>query len=194
MLAKNQAELNAAYWANKPPPVRALNLMDPDTPRMDAAYDLVMKGYNIFAEVDADGWDAWTVMSNLSRYGYTWYPNMVQVDRQTKIEIAPGIMVPTIANYDPLHPPPGSIKISLDLSDYPPFDPPKPPPPTDAHTLMSPVGQQLHDIYYAEQPWDKTVEGAVTGEGGVPADSRGKFKKVYTASLFSRTGLFLKVG
>jgi len=188
-----QSDFNTAYWASKPPDVRALNTMDPDVPRMDAAYALAIKGFIIDKEIDGWGLDPFIRMSQRIADGYTWVPNALQAP----VQVAPGLMVPAasgLVQYDPAHPPAGSIKCSLSLADYPPFDPPKPPSPPDPNSILSPVGMQLHDIYYAEQPWDHWLEGSVTGVGVppvVPADPRGTFVKQFVVSLFGKTGWWM---
>ena len=187
-----QSDFNSAYWSSKPPQVRDLNAMDPDVPRMNAAFASAVQGFLIDKEIDGWGLDPFIRMSQRIAEGYTWVPSALQAP----VQIAPGLSVPAAAGipvYDPLHPPAGSIKVSITLADYPPFDPPKPAPTPDPNATLSPVGIQLHDSYYAEQPWDRTKEGQTTGQGGVPADPRGTFVKHFVPSLFGLTGWFQKL-
>ena len=187
-----QSDFNNAYWASKPPQVRDLNALDPDVPRMNAAYALAIQGFLIDKEIDGWGLDPFIRMSQRIADGYTWFPSALQ----PPVQVAPGLSVPAASGillYDPLHAPAGSIKVSITLADYPSFDPPKPPPPPDPNALQSPVGMQLHDSYYAGQPWDRTKEGQTTGQDGVPADPRGTFVKHFVPSAFGFTGWFQKL-
>lgn len=157
--------------------------------RLDVAYGLATQGAVIDPWIDARGMDPYLAMELWTAQGFTWVPNALQAG----ITIAPGLGVPGQASYDPANPPPGSIKVSLNLLDYPQFNPPRPvvAPPASG---ISPVGALLHDTMYAEQPWDKTENGDVTGQGGVPADARGRFQKVKVASAWGYMAYFTKIG
>ena len=83
------------------------------------------------------GWDAFLTMTMRVQFGYTWVPSALQ----PPVSIAPGIAQPGVVSYDPLHAPPGSIKVSTNIVDYPPFNPPpQPQPQTPAGD--APVGLQ----------------------------------------------------
>ena len=186
-----QADYNSAYWASKPPQVRELGLLEPGSKeRLDKACSLAAEGFLIDLEIDGWALDPFIRQSQRIAYMYTWWPSALQAP----IPLAPGLFVPSsagLAPYDPLHPPAGSIKVSINLADYPSWDKPKVDPPTIGSAL-SPVAQQLHDVYYASQPWDHYDAGAVTGAAGVPADPRGEFLKMFTPSIFGQTGWWRK--
>ena len=126
---------DAAYVASKDPRVQALfagtmglpsapgsaptgpQALDP-TVRANNAYNLALLGLLIDAPIDAFGGDPYTLMLERTQYGYTWVPLALVAP----ITLAPGLSFPGVPTYDPSPPfPPGSIKVSLDLKDYPPF-------------------------------------------------------------------------
>ena len=134
--------------------------------------------------IDVDGWDPYQTMRLRILYGFTWTPSILQ----QPISIAPGLSGPTGTVYDPLHPPAGSIKVSVDPTDYPAFDPPTPPPPPS--NTPSPVGAFLYTVneigdMYANQPWDKTRDGEE-----VENDPRGPFVKHLKMGPFGPWGYF----
>ena len=171
MLATNQKQFNDAYIASKPLEVQALFSMGSDEARAAKGQELAYK-YLLCKRIDINNGDPWTVMLTWLDLGYTWMPSALQ----DPLTVAPGLNDQHDPPYDPLNPRPGSIKVSIDLDDYPPFVKPvvKPPDPT---LSLSPVGALLHDKVYSNKPWDHYPDGAVTGQNGVPADSRGVFTK-----------------
>lgn len=156
--------------------------------RLDVAYGLATQGAVLDAMIDIQGWDPFTTMTVRQAYGYTWVPSALQAG----VSVAPGLNEPGQVPYDPNNPPAGSIKVTLNLADYPQFDPPKAAvaPPASG---VSPVGIFLHDTMYAQQPWDKTNDGDITGQGGVPSDARGRFQKHKVASAFGFQAWFTKI-
>lgn len=147
-----QETFNAAYKASLSPEVRALldipNTADgtADIKRSQIAIGLAQKGFIIFVETMVLGYDPWSTMSLLKRDGYTWAPNMLQ----PPVRVAPGIdQQGGPGNYDPLHPPAGSIKISTDLADYPPFTPPTLVPVPAPHTGSWVGDLNAGNIYFA---------------------------------------------
>jgi len=113
------------YWLAQPPAVRALRGTQVNAERLNKARELAVAGYTIDAEIHALGQDPLIEMLVRKNQGFTWVPNAMQAN----IAVMPGLAFPGLPAYDASNPPPGSIKVSLDAADYPPFDPPPPPAP-----------------------------------------------------------------
>jgi hypothetical protein len=123
---------NTAYVLSRDPRVQALftgymgfpgTALDP-TVRYNTAYQLALSGLLIDAPIDAYAGDPYTYMYERIQYGYTWVPSALAAP----ITLAPGLSYPGIPSYNPNPPyPPGSIKVSINLADYPPFAVPVPP-------------------------------------------------------------------
>jgi hypothetical protein len=111
------------YWSAQPPAVRALRNSNGNVSPGDQqskALALATQGYKIDVPIMVWGWNPVCMMGMRKDYGYTWVPSALQPN----IVIAPGLSMPGVQAYDPKNPPPGSIIVSLDAKDYPPFDPP----------------------------------------------------------------------
>ena len=91
--------------------------LDPAT-RQATALALAQSGLVIDGWIDAAGADPYFTMLWRKNNGYTWYPSILQPGVATTVK---GAIVPGYATYDPSNPPPGSILVSTNLSDYPPF-------------------------------------------------------------------------
>lgn len=170
----SQQQFDQAYWASQPPEVQALQTIDP-AQRAAQAATLAKNGFIIDVPIMVWGWDAYLVMTMRAQMGYTWVPSALQ----PPISIAPGLTVPGVVPYDPSNPPPGSIKVSINIADYPPFAPPAPatpqnPAPTD------PVGVQTIGSIYTSVPGDAYPNGATY------TDSRGTFQKEVIVTPFGR--------
>src|SRR5579871_1331723 len=114
----NQFTFDAAYTASRPPQVRKIQELDNLGDRMTIAADLATMGYLIDVPIDVYGWDPFNTMTLRKSFGYTWVPSALAPG----VQIAPGVGQPgTLRPYDPTRPGPNSIKVSLDLADYPPF-------------------------------------------------------------------------
>lgn len=111
------------YWANKPPKVRALRGMSPETVSL-AAKQLADQGFLIDVPIMVYQWEPVTVMGIRLNQGFTWVPS----GNQPNIPVMPGLSFPGLPGYDPNNPPADSIKVSISAADYPAFDPPAPPP------------------------------------------------------------------
>lgn len=170
-----QEEFNAKYWAAQPPEVRALAAMPRTSEeeiraRIDAADDLARKGFIIDADIHGYGYDPYTNMVRMRDHGYTWYPARFQTPNYDQ---APGVSMPSGVvgwpnrPYNPHAPMPGSIKVSLDPADYPPFDSaPAPPPPVPqgvpgAFTGPKTRGLLVGDNSPAGVKWTDRVTGQV---------------------------------
>jgi hypothetical protein len=169
-----QQTFDATYWAAQQPEVAALPGIADPTARANRAAALAMKGFTIDVPIQVWGWDPFLVMQMRSQFGYTWVPSALQ----PPVSIAPGISQPGVVSYDPLHPPLGSIKVSLNLPDYPAIAPvvavTAPGAPTD------PVGQEsLGNIYLS-------VVGDTYQDGATFTDTRGSFLKHLIVTPFGK--------
>lgn len=125
-----QQKFDAVYWAAQPPEVRALkDVVD----NAQAALELAVKGFVIDFPVLVAHFDPYATMFYRGVDGFTWVPSGLQ----------PSVCVgtpysnnPPYCPYDPAKPPEGSIKVSLDVKDYPAFDPPVPPQPAPSARLV----------------------------------------------------------
>lgn len=165
-------EFNAAYWASRPPEVRALKTMESfSSERAQAALVLAQKGIAIDTELEAIGWgNPYDTMRYRQYSGYTWFPGLLSGKF-----FSPGFIPPEpvqgISIYDPNTPAPGSTKVSTDIADFPPFDPP---PPVVVPADLPMVGGRILDTMYDAGPGDSQDVPA----GFEWSDSRGKFEKV----------------
>lgn len=161
-----QQVFNAAYWAHQAPEVAGLMNIPDETARIGRAVELATKGFVIDLPVMGWGWDPYIVMAMRKATGYTWVPSLLQAP----ILVTPGNHMLTLPDYDPQSPPAGSIRVSVDLADYPAYVAPIPAKPADSNA-QSPVGDHNVANLYFVKPWDTNPDGATV------TDARGKFKK-----------------
>src|SRR5579871_4315753 len=105
------------YWAHFDPQVQALRNVPFSDSKAHTLATLATQGFIIDMPIMGWNWDPVLVMQYRQQYGYTWVPSLLQPN----IAVAPGVSQPGTAPYDPLHPPAGSIKVSLDANDILPF-------------------------------------------------------------------------
>jgi hypothetical protein len=99
-----------AYWASQPKEVQALrDIGDPEQRGLEAA-KLSQQGFVIDYSIMVLGWNPYNTMKGRMQEGYTWTPSY----GQSAIPVGPGLIFPGFASYDPAHPPPGSVPVSLD--------------------------------------------------------------------------------
>lgn len=146
---------DSIYLASLQPAVAALMSMQPDGTRESAAKDLATQGYTIDVPIQAWGWDATLTMALRKQYGYTWVPSALQ----PPVALPPGLSFPGLTPYDANNPPPGSILVSVDAADYPPFIKPVPPPPPSTNL----VGPKLFGNVFTFGPGVSIVANKVTG-------------------------------
>ena len=176
-----QQEFDQAYWASQPPEVRALPSIEDQGGRANRAAGLAAKGFVIDVPIMVWSWDAYLVMKLRSDFGYTWVPSALQ----SPVTIAPGLSAPGAVPYDAAHPPSGSIRVSVNPTDYPPFNPPAViPSPTAAN---EPVGQQSLGVLYYSVPGENFPDGAKF------TDARGTFMKHVVITPFGRMNYWEKV-
>lgn len=152
------------YWASKDP---RLHQIVGDEKQ---AAQLAIQGLQVDVPIMVWGWDPFLVMMLRQSFGFTWVP----AGLQPNITIAPGLGEPGATPYDPAHPPAGSIKVSLDSADYPPFTPPAAPSPAP---VVGYVGiDELGGFFAANQPAaDAFFAGTLKDGQEYDADPRGKF-------------------
>jgi hypothetical protein len=124
---------DTAYVLSKDPRIQALfagymgfpgTALDPTT-RYNTAFALATSGLLIDAPIDAFAGDPYITMFERQQYGYTWVPSALAAP----ITLAPGLTFPGVPSYNANPPyPPGSIVVSTNLADYPPFEAPVIPP------------------------------------------------------------------
>lgn len=122
-----------AYWLHQPPAVQQLrDIQDPGQLATTAA-ELAKQGYTIDVRIMVDRMDPVCTMGIRQVEGYTWVPSALQ----PPIYLPPGLTFPGLTPYDPDNPPPGSIKVSTNIADYPPAIAPAPVP---SNTNLPKVG------------------------------------------------------
>lgn len=181
----NQESFDKLWWAAQPPRVRGLKDLPVDTSRTALALELAQQGFTIFIPVCVYGWSPYGVMSCYAANGFKWVPALLQ----TGFTVAQNPIGPDeISQNAPI--PKGAIKISLDATDYPPFDPPVPVVPTKP--LGNPVGFALYLNIWAGSPGDNLADWP---ENSSYEDSRGKFiKRVGKPSPFGTPVWWEKLG
>ena len=180
-MESQQTEFDQVYWASQPPEVRALPSIEDQNSRATRAADLATKGFVIDVPIMVWSWDPYLVMKLRSDFGYTWVPAALQ----TPVTIAPGLSSPGTVPYDAAHPPSGSIRVSINAADYPPFDPPAVAPSPAA--TNDPVGPQSLGVLYNSVPGENFLDGAKF------TDARGTFLKHVVISPFGRMNYWEKI-
>jgi hypothetical protein len=179
-----ETDFNAAYWLHQPPEVRVLevNTTPDQDKRMAIGVPLALKGFKIDVPIMLWGWSPLKVMQLRQDFGYTWVPNAMQ----PQVTASPGLTGPGITPYDPNNPPGGSIKVSTNIADYPPFDPPIVVPSGPA--TASYVGGQMllgQNMYYV-------LLGDHTPPGQPVNDPRGTFIKKLVETPFGFNAYYEK--
>ena len=96
-----------AYWSKQPAAVQQLRGIDDLGERKQLGEQLASEGYSIDVPIMVWGWDAGKVTAARESYGYTWVPSAMQ----QPVSAAPGITGAGILQYNPAHPPSGSIQV-----------------------------------------------------------------------------------
>jgi hypothetical protein len=177
-----QQQFDQAYWASQPPAIQALQSISDPEQRASSAAQLATQGFTIDVPIMVWGWDAFLMMTMRAQFGYTWVPSALQ----PPVTFAPGDEQPSVAAYDPLHPPAGSIKVSTNIQDYPPYFPaPQPAPQTPVGS--DPVGlQSIGNIYLS-------VPGETYPDGATFTDPRGTFEKHLVVTPFGANAYWQKI-
>lgn len=177
-----QTEFDKAYWAAQQPEIRSLPSIEDFDQRVQRGADLAAKGFTVDVPIMVWSWDAYLVMKQRSDYGYTWVPSALQPN----ISVAPNINQNGAPPYDPTRPPAGSIRVSTNIADYPPFNPPAPTPQQPASN-GDPVGIQSLGTLYLSTPGETYPDGAKF------SDARGTFIKHITFTPFGQTNYWERV-
>ncbi len=157
----DQSQFNNVYWAAQAPLVSSLKGGNADTNQIKLP-SLIAAGYLIDVPIMIWGLDPYYTMYMRKQYGYTWVPSATQ----PPISVAPGLAYPGAPEYDPAHPPAGSIKVSLDPIDYPPFVAPPPPPPLPTGLVGAYLGYA--NMYVAVQGQNTPLkDGQIYEQDGV---------------------------
>lgn len=176
-----QTAFDKVYWASQPPELRALPSIDDFQQRSLRAADLAAKGFTVDVPIMVWSWDPYLVMTMRTDYGYTWVPSALQPN----IRVAPSVAQPGAVAYDPTRAPTGSIRVSTDVAQYPPFNPPVPTPAQSSDG--DPVGiQSLATLFLS-------VPGETYPDGAKFTDARGTFLKHVTFTPFGRTNYWEKI-
>lgn len=96
-----------AYWAKQPPAIQQLREIEDPDERKAQAVQLAGQGYSIDVPIMVWGFDAGKTTALRQQYGYTWVPSAMQ----NPLQLAPGLSFPGMQDYDPAHPPAGSIMV-----------------------------------------------------------------------------------
>lgn len=152
--------LEDARWASVPTAQQALRALQPGSgEREQLAKQLALQGYTIDVPIDVWGWVVWAVMTERQNFGYTWVPSALQPPLAT----TPGNDLPGLPPYDPANPPAGSIRVSTNLGDYPPYLVPVPLPPVPGNQPF--VGAHEFDNVYTYGPGSKGPNGFTVQNG-----------------------------
>jgi hypothetical protein len=144
-----QTTFNTAYYASKPPAFQALYAGRPGAAMaasngltQDQAWalvgQLIAQGWTIDEEIDAEAMDPYTTMFMRELYGNTWEPAGLGETQVTDIS-QPGAVVQP--NVGPV--PPGQIKVSTMIEDYPPYPVPPTPVPPPTPQSSNPIGIRI---------------------------------------------------
>lgn len=157
----DQEKFNQAYWASFPPAVRALaEIPGGEEMRQQVALELAQTGlYKIDPAIHYRGLDPYLSMRQWEYYGYKWLPNLLMPPPVWDTNGWSPCMDAALA-------PPGAIKVSSKIEDYPPYDPPRPPAPPDDKASPSDIwtspttrGVRLNDTSPGGTTW-KDEKGA----------------------------------
>jgi len=170
-----QAAFDQAYWLAQPPAVQALQSISDFQTRLATAMQLATQGYTVDVPIMVWGWDPYLVMSQRQQYGYTWVPSALMAP----VTMAPGVTQPGAIGYDPNNPPPGAIKVSLKLADYPPFTAPSVPAPVVPATSLVGVAEGAG---YFQATGNVLPNGAKLTDGAQYIDPSGRGNFIYHQS------------
>lgn len=170
-----QSAFDAAYYASKPPAFQPLYNGRPGSANPSAAPitqsqawvlvgQLISQGWPVDEEIDAEGYDPLTTMFMRQLYGQTWEPaglGLVQctVVAQSGCVVTPGMYAGPV--------PPGQIKVSTLISDYPPYPVPVNAAPVAPPTskAASPVGLRIIPMIPSQPNYVGDIFRAMANDG-----------------------------
>jgi len=178
-------QFNAAYWASKPPEVRALDRMESfSSERSAKALELAQAGHIIDTEIEAIGFgNPFDTMRYREMYGWKWYPSLIMSHY-----LPPGTVVPVeVPGYKPYTDaaPEGAVKVSTNIADYPPYEKPVP---VVVPDLPLVGGLMIADLFLGGPGDSQSIPS-----GYESTDSRGTFVKVVIANPFGGARYWKKV-
>ena len=135
-----QVLFNAAYKASKPPAFQPLydgTLSQED--RWKLVGQLIAQGWIVDEEIDAEFMDPYTTLFMRALYGQTWEPAGLGETQVANVN-DPGAVITPGQFTGPV--PPGQIKVSTLIEDYPPF----PVPATPATPVPPPTPKAANPI------------------------------------------------
>ena len=186
-----QVKFDTVYWASQPPAIRSafsgpVPSLAVQQARAVSAAQLASQGYVVDVPIMVYGFDPCQEMAQRLSFGLTWVPSALQNGLGQPGGFAlPGVPTqPGQTPYDANKPPAGSVKVSVSLQDYPPFDPPAPPPSSSAPA--DPVGGLNFGNIYLTAPGDQAPDGATV------TNSRGTFTKHVALTPFGRNSWWEK--
>ncbi len=148
-----QQDFDNAYWLHQPIPVRAMRRNVPgteaptDAAQLQLAQNLMGQGYLIDGPIMLWGWGPYQVMLLRRLYGFSSVPALNEDPTGVKTGE-------------------GSIRVSTNISDYPPLDPP--PVPAEHPALNGIyVGSTWGNGVYASLSGDPTADGQKVIKDGV---------------------------
>lgn len=176
-----QTRFNAAYWAAQPTMLQQAQVASFS---VAAAEEWLADPEDLVVDFNTMclGWSPyWTMFFRLTT-GYKWSPNA----GQPNVTVAPGLDVPGLVDYDPLHPPIGAISNSLNLADYPAFTPPAPPAPVVTELVGSATGTTYtyNGTAYPMYITNPGTDNSSVPAGGTFTDGRGVFTKIQVQTMF----------
>lgn len=174
---QERTTFNQAYWLSKPPAVRSLRDMPLGLPeRANEGVRLAHLGYIVDRLIDVDGAEPYATMRAREEFGMTWSPSLLM---QSVVLVGP------TANYAPSPAPAGSVVVSSDAKNYPPYEVPAPPSPIDPPKV--PVWRHNIGSLWFAAVGDKSANGTQY------KDERGTFVKRVIPSPFGEWAYWEKV-
>lgn len=161
------------YWLSKHPAVQRLRTLRNEECSAEASR-LADLGHQIDHAIMVWHWPPDITMYARLTAGYGWVPAANQNPIMGPVNF-PGNV------YDPNDPPPGSIKVSVDAKDYPPFEVPAPPPPVTAATF---VGKRLYGNVYTYGPASISAGKYTVQHGQIVTQDNQEFTAKFVFGLF----------
>lgn len=175
-----QTDFNTAYRVSQPPALANFPFS------ASSAAALAAQGYLVDVPIMVNGWEPWTTMNIRESLGMTWVPSALQQPLGSPTGYAlPNVPILPGQTPYPTTPPAGAIKISTNVSDYPPYV--TPPIVKETDPTIDPVGGlNFGNIYFPVQGFNYTNNETFT-------DTRGTFTAVVVSTPFGNE-TYLELG
>lgn len=149
------SKFNKAYWLSQPPEIRAMASLSDREKRAAEAWTLAMDGKIIDGALHVDLFDPWYTMLVRQYLGLKWVPSYLQPPFTVAQHVAADW--PSIGKYAQDTQPLGSIKVSTNIEDYPPFDKPE----VEAQPVYPPgPWMQIDENRWHVAPGDQSPAGS----------------------------------